>query len=139
MSKIIRKNQKLFGDTGVTGVIGKFGSYKAGSAAYSSDPELIQSLPAWSGGFSAAGLTANAPALQDMNGLFHSCFRQIKYLLQQGIPEWNATTTYNMGSITTDGFGIYFSLVESNLNNALTENTKWFYANTYFKVPRRGM
>jgi hypothetical protein len=71
MAKITIADQKIFaGVTGYTGVVGQFGSYKAGAAAYSIDPDIIQSLSAYDSGL-AASLTNNAPrTIQDLNGLF---------------------------------------------------------------------
>ena len=49
---------------------------------------------------------------------------QLAYLMQEGVPEWNADTTYYIGSIVNDGLGnCYRSLTDSNLNNALTDTT----------------
>ena len=50
-------------------------------------------------------------------------------MLQEGIPEWNKDTTYNKGSILKAYSGTtlqnYVSLVDDNLNNAVTDTTKW--------------
>ncbi len=102
MAKITIADQKIFaGVTGYTGVVGQFGSYKAGAAAYSIDPDIIQALSAYDSGL-AASLTNNAPpTIQDLNGLFYLISRQIAYCLQMGIPEWDALTEYHYGSFVS--------------------------------------
>ena len=127
MSELIKKYQKLFGNTGPTGVVGKFGSYRAGSAVYSLDPNIIQALSAYTNGFQYAGLTGNTLSVQDINGLIYLYTRQIKYLHQMGIPEWSSLINYFTYSIVTDGLGnIYYSLKDNNLNYALTYSSNWF-------------
>ena len=127
MAKIDRKHQKVFGgDLVAANNIAEFGSLKAGSVAYSLDPDNIQSLSAYDNGWSAAVVSNNAPALQDMNALFYLATRQLAYLFQAGVPEWNAGATYYTGSVVQNGSGKRFvSRVDSNLNNALTDGTKW--------------
>jgi hypothetical protein len=128
MAKIPSKFQRIFcADVSVNNVVAQFGSLKAASPVYSDDPDTLQSLAAWTNGWSDAVLDNNAPTIQDMNGLFYVLTRQIAYLMQAGIPEWNAGITYFIGSIVSDGLGgIYRSLVDTNLNQALTDSTKWF-------------
>lgn len=127
MSKIVRKNQKIFcGDTPVTGVVGQFGSLKATTPTYSSDPDILQALPAWGEGWASATINNYLPALQDLNGLLYVITRQLAYLFQAGIPEYNAATTYYIGSMVSDGQGtIYKSVIDSNIAQPLTDSTKW--------------
>lgn len=127
MAKLIRKQQKLFGNTGPTGVVGQFGSYKAGAAVYSLDPDVIQNLSAYTNGFQYAGLTGNTATIQDINGLVYLLTRQGKYIHQSGIPEYSSTQSYWVNSIVTDGLGgIFSSLTDSNYGNALTHELSWF-------------
>jgi hypothetical protein len=127
MSKIVRKTQQVFGGNLVaSNNIAQFGSLKAGSIAYSLDPAVIQSLAAWGNGWSAAVTNNNAPALQDLNAFCYLSSLQLAYLMQAGVAEWDSGTTYYTGSLVQDGSGnIFYSLVDSNLNNALTDITKW--------------
>lgn len=127
MTQITRKYQKLFGNTGPTGLVGQFGSYKAGATVYSLDPDIIQSLAAFTNGCQYAGVTGNSLTIQDFNGLIYLLTRQIKYLHQSGAAEWSSGITYFINSIVTDGVGgIYASLIDDNLNNALTDSASWF-------------
>lgn len=127
MSKLTSKAQKIFcGDVSFNNVVAVFGSNKAGSPAYSDDPDTIQSLAAWTEGWEQAVGTNLAPSIQDMNSFFYVATRQLAYLFQGGIGEWNAAITYYIGSIVSDGTGtLYKSLADDNVNNALTDSTKW--------------
>lgn len=125
MSKIARAYQKLFASTAGGTEVGKFGSLAAGSPAYTTDPTVIQSLTAFLNGWYAAIIGNNSPPIQDMNALFFLAFRQIAYGLQQGIPEWDATTEYWIdGFCAVDGV-IYKSLTDTNVGNAVTDTAHW--------------
>lgn len=127
MAKITRKLMKIFGVNATTQQRGVFGSLAAGSPAYSTDPEVIQSLANYESGWFSAVLGNNSPAIQDMNALQFVFAYQLAYLMQSGIPEWNSATTYYIGSLVTDvGTGvIYASRTNDNLNNAVSDNTNW--------------
>lgn len=126
MSKITRKIAKIFGSTANASEISEFGSLAAGSPVYSTDPTVIQSLSKWASGWFSAVIGGNSPAIEDMNALFYVLSYQLAYLMQAGVAEWDATTTYYIGSFASDGLGnIYSSIVDTNLNNALTDLTKW--------------
>jgi len=71
-------------------------------------------------------VSSGPPAIEDLNGLFYLLTTQLAYLYQTGIPEWNASATYYIGSLVNDGSDvIYMSGVDANINNALTDGTKW--------------
>jgi len=127
MPKITRKDQKIFGGGLVAqNNIAQFGSLKANNIQYDLDPDVIQGLSAFLNGWGAAVVSNQAPALQDMNALFYLITRQLAYLVQTGVPEWNATTTYYIGSVVQDGSGnTYRSLTDTNLNHALTDSSYW--------------
>lgn len=127
MAKISRKNQKIFaGDVSPSGTLAQFGSLRNTTPTYSSDPDVLQSLDAWIQGWSSAVIGNYLPTLQDLNTLYYVLTRQIAYLMQSGIPEWNSTITYYIGSVVTDGVGgLYVSVANDNLNFALSQSTKW--------------
>jgi hypothetical protein len=128
MAKITRKTQKVFGGSlTATNNIAKFGSLKIGAAAYSLDPDDIQTSE-YDNGLAASLINNNAPTLQDLNSLFFLLSRQIAYQMQTGVPEYDAGTTYYIGSLVNDGNGvIYKSLTDANVGNALSDATKWNY------------
>ncbi len=136
MPKLSRVTQLVFGNTGDQSHFGQFGSRAAGSPVFTKDPATIQSLTAFvENGIKAAINSGNkAVFLEDLNSLFLLCFRQIAYLFEQGIPEWDAGTTYYVGSIVKKAgtFEQYGSQTDGNFNNALpsqTDNGNWKYLN----------
>jgi hypothetical protein len=126
MAKLDRKHQKIFCDVSPTGALGVFGSYEAGSPAYSDDPDTVQSLTAYGAGWGAALVNNAPPAIQDFDGLCNLITRQLAYCLQTGIPEYNASATYYIGSIVNNGTdSLFVSVADDNTNNALSVTTKW--------------
>lgn len=126
MPKIDRKTAKMFASLAGPTEVGQFGSLAAGSIAYSKDPDVIQALPQFLSGWYAAVVGSNSPAIEDMNALQYVFAYQIAYLLQRGVPEWDAETEYFIGDIVTDDDGSAFkSIADNNLNNPVTDGTKW--------------
>lgn len=127
MAKITRKIAKIFGSSAGVNEIAEFGSLAAGLPVFTTDPTVIQSLSNYLEGWFAAVIGSNSPAIEDMNALFYLFAYQIAYLMQEGVAEYDATTTYYIGSLVSDGTGIvYVSQTNTNLGNALTDSTKWF-------------
>ena len=130
-SKVSRKNEIVFaGAVAPTNVVAQFGSLKAGSPNFSADLDVIQALTAWANGFTDEMIAGYAPAIEDFNAIFSVISQQLAYIMQAGIPEYDAGTTYYIGSICSSSGVLYISLVDSNLGNALTDTTKWvsFYS-----------
>lgn len=133
MAKISRVLYKLFGSGGVTNDFGKFGSQEAGSPVKTKDLDNIQALSAWLNGWADAINTANkAPFLEDLNALCLVLSSGIKYLYQEGIPEYLSTETYYTQSIVKKvGTGeLYMSRIDNNTGNALpvkVTDTNWRY------------
>lgn len=128
MARIPRKAQKVFASTlTVAGNVAVYGSLAAGAPAYSADPDTIQSLSQFLGGFTAGVIGNNSPAIQDLNSLMLLVTQQIAYILQEGIPEWNAGTTYYIGDVAKKigGSMQYRSLTDANLNHAVTDTNYW--------------
>jgi microcystin-dependent protein len=127
MAKIIRATQKIFGETGPVAEFGQPGSYPAGTLVNTKDPATIQALAAYLTGLSAVvGTGGKKPAMEDLNSLLYLITSQIAYLMQEGIAEWDAGTTYYIGSIVKSGGIVYTSLQDSNLNKTpATETAFW--------------
>jgi hypothetical protein len=133
MTKLAIKVQKIFGATGPTGVLGQFGSLKAGSPTYSNDPDTIQALSGYGQGIDGASINSAPPAIQDVNSLSYLISRQIAYLMQTSVSEWDAATTYYIGSIINDGLGnLYTSITDDNLNNVITDSSNWLNMTSNF-------
>lgn len=122
MPKIFRVHQKQFGSAGPNGDFGQFGSLKAGSKTFTKDPEVIQALSAFLNGWGSAVVGGYRPALEDMNGLFLLAFRQVAYMLQEGIPEWDTATIYYTGSMVKYSGILYVSLAEDNTGKIPSSN-----------------
>lgn len=126
MAKLPRVLQKIFGSSAGPNQIAKFGSLQAGTPVYTTDPLLIQGLSNYLGGWFSGVIGNNSPAIEDMNALFYLFSYQLAYIMQQGVPEWDATTTYYIGGIVNDGTGtLYRSLQNTNLNHATSDGAWW--------------
>ena len=130
MSKLDRKNHKVFGINATETKVGQFGSANATTKITTKDVEKIQALDAWEQGWEAGAVGNNRyPTQQERTGVDYEHSYQIGYMLQEGVPEWNKDTTYNKGSIVKAYNGTtlqnYVSLVDDNLNNAVTDTAKW--------------
>lgn len=126
--KIPRVFQKIFGSTAPSsgkGAIGVFGSLAAGSPALSTNLTTVQGLSAWLDGWASAIIGNNSPAIEDMTATFYVITTQLAYLMQQGVAEWDASTTYYQGSMINSAGIIYVSLTDGNTNNAVTNTTNW--------------
>lgn len=128
MARLPRVIQKIFGVNAAAGQFNTIGSFAAGSPTVTTDPTTMQSLSnyltGWFGCVLGVG-TVNAPCIQDMNALDFLVTRQLAYLFENGVPEWQAGTTYYTGSMVNSGGLIYISIQDTNLNHAVTATAWW--------------
>lgn len=129
MTTLSRKTQKIFAGSADADQIAVFGSMKTGTPDYDTDVEQLQST-AYTEGWSEAILSDKAPYLEEMNGVQYGFSYQIAYVLQEGIPEYDANTNYSDTSIvksvdSSNNIILFHSLSDNNLGNALTDTTKW--------------
>lgn len=126
MSKILRKAQKIFGISSGIDEISQFGSLANSTPNFTLDPTVIQALTQYADGWFEAVIGDNSPAMEDMNALHYLFAYQLAYIMQEGVPEWDATTTYFIGSIVSDGTGqCYVSTTDNNIGNAVTDGIHW--------------
>ena len=127
MAEIPRKHQKIFGSSLTpTGNVAVWGSLAAGAPAFSNDPDVIQSLSNFGQGFNGEVVGNSSPALEDLNGLMLLVTQQIAYVLQSGLAEWSADTTYWQSNFARIGSTIYLSLTNNNIgNNPATDTNNW--------------
>lgn len=134
MAKLQRITGKVFGETAsavgdadVGPYIGQFGSAKLGTYYGTTDVAEIQNLSAWSNGFIDAVTPSNQyPTLPEMTGALKVLSHQGCYILQQGIPEYDANTEYYTNGFCSYGNEIYVSLQDSNTGNQPnTSPTYW--------------
>jgi hypothetical protein len=126
MARLIQKRTKIFASVGATGVLSEFGSYAESDPTYSENIDDLQSRDAWNDGFSSAVDVNNCPMIQDLNTLFYVLTSQLVYLAEEGISEWDSAKTYYIGSFIKESDGrVFMSVADDNLNNALSDTTKW--------------
>ncbi len=130
MVALSRLVHKIFGRTATFSTqMGKFGSLKNGSPAYAVDASEIQSLSNFENGLYDAIIGNNSPAIPDINGILHHTSRQVGYLYEKGLAEWDAGTIYYINSLVGHEGQIYRSTTDSNLANSPTSSTaNWIKA-----------
>lgn len=122
--KLPRVTSKIFASNAAEGDIGQFGSALTGTKVNTDDISVIQGLPAYETGWRSAVVSSrNYPTLQEMNGLQKTFSQQIAYILQNGMPEWDAGTTYFTDQFCRVGSMFYVSLQDNNLGNNPTTTT----------------
>lgn len=129
MAQLTRVLQKIFGSTGGTGEFGKFGSDALGAASTTKDLALIQSLAPYDQGLFAATNNANEPPrIQDINALYLLFSSQLAYYFQNGLPEWEAATSYYAVVSYCQRSGVlYRSVTNDNVNHdpSTDDGTYW--------------
>lgn len=130
MPKIQRETQKIFCNSAESDQLAVFGSMATGVPVYSNNIEELQNNEAFDLGWDAATLEDKAPFMEEMNGMQYGITKQLAYNFQEGIPEYDAGTTYYVGSICKvleEGKPVlYTSLTDENLgNNPVTDATNW--------------
>jgi hypothetical protein len=142
---ITRKTLKVFGSAGATINFAEFGSQAAGSPIKTKDISSIQDLAAWVNGWQDAVTSGSNPYLEDMNSVQYLFAYMIAYLYQEGIPEYDGGTTYNIGSIVKSLYTGYFndtnfyvSKVDANLGNGIpsgaSSDSNWAFLCGYDNV-----
>jgi hypothetical protein len=127
MTKIERKTQKIFAGNADTDELAVFGSMISGTPVYNDDIEALQS-EAYTEGWKAAVAANEAPFMEEMNAVQYGFSKQLAYLFQQGIAEWDAGTTYYLNSFCQVDGVIYKSMQDENINHSPaddTEDTYW--------------
>lgn len=136
MAKIERKTQKIFAGNAATDELAVFGSMITGTPVYNDDIEALQS-EAYTEGWKAAVAANEAPFMEEMNAVQYGFSKQLAYLFQQGIAEWDAGTTYYLNSFCQVGGVIYKSKLDENINHSPGDDTEAIYW-TRFKAGDSG-
>lgn len=126
MPKIERKTQKIFGGNAESDQLAVFGSMISGTPVYNDDIEALQS-EAYTEGWKAAVAANEAPFMEEMNAVQYGFSKQLAYLFQQGIAEWDAGTTYYLNSFCQVGGVIYKSMQDENINHSPADDTEGTY------------
>lgn len=141
MATLSRETGKVFGGEAPIEELGIFGSAKIGSPQNpdaSSNVSIIQQiqglsnnayLQGWGSGIVSA---ENFPPMEEVTGVLRTISYQACYLLQEGIPVYDAGTEYSASSLVKTWVGntleLYKSKVDGNKGNALTNTTYWVKA-----------
>lgn len=131
MAKIVRENQKVFGDNAAVNNFFQFGN----SSVTTKDVGAMQAGN-WENGWSSGGVNINGvitPQFQEFNTLSYVATSQIAYLQQEGIAEYHVETEYHKNSIVKESgtSNLYVSLVNNNTGNAINsggDNAFWKFA-----------
>lgn len=125
--KIQRQTQKIFGGNAPSDSLAVFGSMITGNPIYTDNIETLQS-EAYEEGWESAIAANEAPFLEEMNGVQYGFSKQLAYIFQEGIAEYDPGTTYFKCSIVKvlnadNAPVLYYSLTDNNLGNNPTEDT----------------
>ena len=130
MAILTRVDQKIFGSTGSASNFGQIGSQTAGSPVNTKDLDTIQALAGYLAGLRAI-TNSNEPYLEDINSLYLLITSQIKYLFQNGIPEYSATEPYYNQISFVQVNGVLYQSINGTSGTPNTGNapasspTKW--------------
>ncbi len=131
MAKITRTKQEIFANQAGNRQITAFGTAKSETPSFTTDLTQIQNTN-YLYGWASALLPDKAPYEEDMNALFYAITKQLAYLFQEGIPEYDPNTEYSQNAFVK-GIGtnvIYCSKVSENLGNPLTNPDYWTVYNS---------
>lgn len=105
----------------------QFGSLAAFNPVPTKDASVIQALSAFSEGWQKAVVLESSPTWEDFNALFLLVTQQLAYVLQEGVPEWDADTVYYKGSVVKVGDDAkqFRSIVDDNVGNETTDDLFW--------------
>lgn len=126
MTKISRATQEIFANQAGSRQITAFGTAKSETPTFTKELNQIQNNN-YLYGWAQALLPDKAPFEEDMNALFYAITKQLAYIFQEGIPEYDPNTEYSQNALAR-GVGsnvIYSSLVAENLGNDLSDSNYW--------------
>ena len=132
MTNFTRKFLREFAEDNKNTNLQIYGSAAAATPATSSDPEQLQSNEnfklGWRGAtFPNASNSTFLPQIDEWSALNYISNYHLNYLLQKGLPEYNAQTTYYIGDLCRDlgGTILYQSLTDDNVGNPLNDVVNW--------------
>lgn len=121
-----RKYQKIFGGSLTpTGNISVYGTKKEGNVSYSDNLDLIQSNN-WLLGMIGGTSPDKAPYLQDLNGIFYTITKQLAYIFQAGISEWDSQTEYVANKSFVSYGGDIYVATQNNTNEQPSANSSYW-------------
>ena len=130
MAKLDRKTQKILGATSPASEITAFGSTNDPTPTFTKDPDEIQTVAFEEGWFEETDNGNQRPFAEDRNAVDYLVTRQLAYILQAGIPEWDAGTDYHLNGLVRLDNQLYISLQNENINNNPLSSPNWWRAYT---------
>lgn len=126
MAKIERSTQEIFANQAGSRQITAFGTAKSETPTFTKELSEIQNTN-YLHGWAQAILPDKAPFEEDMNALFYAITKQLAYIFQEGIPEYDPNTEYSQNALArgVDSNVIYSSVVANNLGNDLADTNYW--------------
>lgn len=126
MAKINRVKQEIFANQAGSRQITAFGTAKSETPIFTKELNQIQNNN-YLYGWAQALLPDKAPFEEDMNALFYAITRQLAYIFQEGIPEYDPNTEYSLNALVrgTGSNVIYCSVAPENLGNDLNDPNYW--------------
>lgn len=123
-TKLDRKDVKIFAENSDATLITEFRTESAdgSTASFSRDPDVIQNANYEQGWVENQNNLNTKIFGEDMNAVSYVQSYLLKYLYENGIPEWSATTEYFEHSIARVDNRLFISLTDNNINND-PENT----------------
>lgn len=132
MAKIDRATQKIFGNDANSTAITQFGTAKDAQPKYIDDTptgenpiEFLQSNSAFTNGWANSLEQDLAPFMQDSNALWYMITSQMAYLMQQGVPEYDAGSEYPTGAlckVINNGTVILYKALQDMLGDNIGHN-----------------
>ena len=118
-SKLGRKEAKIFANNCIDRLVTQFRTENAdgSTASYSRDPDIIQNANYEQGWVENTNNFNTKIYGEDMNAVGYVQSYLLKYLYENGIPEWSATTEYFEHSICRVDNRLFISLTDNNINN----------------------
>lgn len=128
MAKLTRKDVKLFAENCKPTLTTEFRTESAdgSTASFSRDPDVIQNANFGQGWVNDDNNLNVKIFTEDLNSVCYVFSYFLKYLYENGIPEWKSTTTYYEHSIARVDNKLYISLQDNNLNYD-PENTSGYW------------
>ena len=123
--KLSRIVQKIFGINAPNTDMGVIGSLHEGNPTEATNVGDAQNLTAFENGLRSILIGENSPILEEDNALYRLITYQLKYLFQNGIPEWSATEEYFKGSVVNHDGVIYRSEIDSNTGSNPSQGIGW--------------
>lgn len=139
MTKYNRTTGRVFAENanpnGNNPEIGVFGSAQLGTYQGSNDIDEISDNEAWGTGWSAGVVSnLNYPPLPEFNGILKYITQQIAYILQAGVPEWDANTVYYNNYYCSYNGKLWRSNTDDNIGNEPEQSPSWYDATTQLPI-----